>query len=207
MTFLNLKFKFYVLNKLIDKKNYMKKLILLLVVFISYESFSNERTVNVDKSFVKWTGKEITTKIHFGKLNISSGSITVDDNGVSGEVNVNMESLVVEDLQGEWGKKLEGHLKSDDFFSVDKFKESSIKTTSSTKKSDNSYEVQGVLTIKGISHPITFDVDINGDVINANLTFDRSLYDVRFRSGSFFENLGDKLIVDDIDLEVTLELN
>ena len=185
----------------------MKNLILLLIVFTSYESFSNERTVNVDKSFVKWTGKEITTKTHFGKLKISSGSITVDDNGVLGEVNVNMESLVVEDLQGEWGKKLEGHLKSDDFFSVDKFKESSIKTTSSTKKSDNSYEVQGVLTIKGISHPITFDVDINGDVINTNLTFDRSLYDVRFRSGSFFENLGDKLIVDDIDLEVTLELN
>jgi len=185
----------------------MKNFIIILIVFISQQSFSNERTVNIDKSFVKWTGKEITTKIHFGKLNISSGSITVDDNGVSGEVNVNMESLVVEDLQGEWGKKLEGHLKSDDFFSVDKFKESSIKTTSSTKKSDNSYEVQGVLTIKGISHPITFDVDINGDVINANLTFDRSLYDVRFRSGSFFENLGDKLIVDDIDLEVTLELN
>ena len=185
----------------------MKNFIIILIVFISYESFSNERTVNIDKSFVKWTGKEITTKTHFGKLNISSGSITVDDNGVSGKVNVNMESLVVEDLQGEWGKKLEGHLKSDDFFSVDKFKESSIKTTSSTKKSDNSYEVQGVLTIKGISHPITFDVDINGDVINANLTFDRSLYDVRFRSGSFFENLGDKLIVDDIDLEVTLELN
>ena len=145
MTFLNLKFKFYVLNTLIDKKNYMKKLILLLVVFISYQSFSNERTVNVDKSFVKWTGKEITTKIHFGKLNISSGNITVDDNGVSGEVKVNMETLVVEDLQGEWGKKLEGHLKSDDFFSVDKFKESSIKTTSSTKKSDNTYEVQGCL--------------------------------------------------------------
>ena len=152
----------------------MKNLILLLIVFISYQSFSNERTVNVDKSFVKWTGKEITTKIHYGKLNISSGSITVDDNGVSGEVNVNMESLVVEDLQGEWGKKLEGHLKSDDFFSVDKFKESSIKTISSSKKSDNSYEVQGVLTIKGISHPITFDLDINGDIINANLTFDRS---------------------------------
>ena len=182
----------------------MKNLILLLIVFISYQSFSNERTVNVDKSFVKWTGKEITTKIHYGKLNISSGSITVDDNGVSGEVNVNMESLVVEDLQGEWGKKLEGHLKSDDFFSVDKFKESSIKTISSSKKSDNSYEVQGVLTIKGISHPITFDLDINGDIINANLTFDRSLYDVRFRSGSFFENLGDKLIYDDIELSINL---
>ena len=118
-----------------------------------------------------------------------------------------METLVVEDLQGEWGKKLEGHLKSDDFFSVDKFKESSIKTTSSIKKSDNTYEVQGVLTIKDISHPITFDVEVDGNTLNANLTFDRSLYDVRFRSGSFFENLGDKLIVDDIDLEVTLELN
>ena len=75
------------------------------------------------------------------------------------------------------------------------------------EKSDNSYEVQGVLTIKDISHPITFDVEVDGNTLNANLTFDRSLYDVRFRSGSFFENLGDKLIVDDIDLEVTLELN
>ena len=185
----------------------MKNFIIILIVFISQQSFSNERTVNIDKSFVKWTGKEITTKIHFGKLNISSGSITVDDKGVSGEVKVNMESLVVEDLQGEWGKKLEGHLKSDDFFSVDRFNESSIKTISSTKKSDNSYEVEGVLTIKDISHPITFDVEVDGNVVNANLTFDRSLYDVRFRSGSFFENLGDKLIVDDIDLEVTLELN
>ena len=99
----------------------MKNLILFLV-FISFQSFSNERSVNINKSFVKWTGKEITTKIHFGKLNISSGSINLDDNGVSGEVKVNMETLVVEDLQGEWGKKLEGHLKSDDFFSVDKFK-------------------------------------------------------------------------------------
>ena len=63
------------------------------------------------------------------------------------------------------------------------------------------------MTIKEISHPITFDVEVDGNLINANLTFDRSLYDVRFRSGSFFENLGDKLIVDDIDLEVTLELN
>ena len=118
-----------------------------------------------------------------------------------------MESLLVEDLQGEWGKKLEGHLKSPDFFSVVKFKESSLKTVSSIKISDNNFKVDGILTIKDISHPITFDLSINENILSANLVFDRSKYDVRFRSGSFFENLGDKLILDDIELEVILKLN
>ena len=118
-----------------------------------------------------------------------------------------MESLLVEDLQGEWADKLAGHLRSDDFFSVDKFSTSTLKATGSKKTSDNTYQVEGVLTIKGISHPISFQADVKDDLLTSSLTFDRSLYDVRFRSGSFFENLGDKLILDDIELEVTLKLN
>ena len=138
---------------------------------------------------------------------ITKGNIKIDEDNVSGEVIVNMESLLVEDLQGEWGKKLEGHLKSPDFFSVVKFKESSLKTVSSIKISDNNFKVVGILTIKDISHSITFDLSINENILSANLVFDRSKYDVRFRSGSFFENLGDKLILDDIELEVILQLN
>jgi len=181
----------------------MKNFILLLILFISYDSFSNERTVNIDKSFVKWTGKEITTKIHFGKLNISSGSITVDDNSVSGEVNVNMESLVVEDLQGEWGKKLEGHLKSDDFFSVNKHKTAYLSINSSNA-TDSGFIAQGSLTIKDITHPIEFKLTRNLGGFVADLVFDRSKYNVRYNSGSFFENLGDNLILDDIELTANL---
>ncbi len=168
----------------------------------------NIYNIETAQSQITWTGREVSTSSHYGTLDFVSGNFEISNGSiVNGEFIVDMTSINNQDMEGDSKARLEGHLKSDDFFSVDKFKESSIKTTSSTKKSDNSYEVQGVLTIKDISHPITFDVEVDRNVINANLTFDRSLYDVRFRSGSFFENLGDKLIVDDIDLEVTLELN
>jgi polyisoprenoid-binding protein YceI len=69
---------------------------------------------------------------------------------------------------------------------------------------EKSFEIIGDLTIKDITHPITFILKPVGNSYKADLTFDRSDYNVRFRSGSFFENLGDKLILDDIKLEVTL---
>ena len=64
--------------------------------------------------------------------------------------------------------------------------------------------VNGMLTIKNISHPIKFNLDVQSNNATTKLAFDRSKYDVKFRSGNFFENLGDKLILDDIDLEVEL---
>ena len=89
---------------------------------------------------------------------------------------------------------------------VEKYNESKIKVISS-KKNGSSYDVNGTLTIKNISHPINFTLDMKDKIAETKLTFDRSKYDVRFRSGSFFENLGDKLILDDIELEVTLYFN
>ena len=75
------------------------------------------------------------------------------------------------------------------------------------KKNGDDFDVDGVLTIKGISHPISFVLSVDENIATSKLTFDRSKYDVRFRSGTFFENLGDKLILDDIELEVELHLN
>jgi polyisoprenoid-binding protein YceI len=75
---------------------------------------------------------------------------------------------------------------------------------SATKRSENNFEIKGSLTIKEIKHPITFTLLNNDNNWEANLVFDRSKYDVRFRSGSFFENLGDKLIYDDIVIETKL---
>ena len=74
-------------------------------------------------------------------------------------------------------------------------------------KNGDDFDVDGVLTIKGISHPISFVLSVDENIATSKLTFDRSKYDVRFRSGTFFENLGDKLILDDIELEVELHLN
>ena len=65
--------------------------------------------------------------------------------------------------------------------------------------------VNGFLTIKDISHPVLFEMSNTEDGWNANLVFDRSKYNVKFRSGTFFENLGDKLIYDDIELKINLK--
>ena len=114
-----------------------------------------------------------------------------------------MTSLTVEDLTVGSKQKLEGHLKSDDFFSIEKHTKAKL-TIEGSKIIDSGYLVDGSLTIKDITHPIQFEMvkDIGGYV--ANLVFDRSKYDVRFRSGSFFENLGDKLILDEIELTANL---
>ena len=71
--------------------------------------------------------------------------------------------------------------------------------------SDNSYELTGDLTIKNITHPVDFSLIIYNDRVESELTFDRSKYDIQFASGSFFENLGDNLILDKINLKITLQ--
>ena len=186
----------------------MKKLstILLLLIFTFISTYAQKLSVDTDKSKIKWIGKEITTSMHYGTLKFSSGEITLNSGKISGAVSVNMESISVDDLSGGSKSRLEGHLRSDDFFSVENHKESKIEVISS-KQNGSSYDVNGRLTIKNISHPINFTLDMKDKMAQTKLTFDRSKYDVRFRSGSFFENLGDKLILDDIELEVTLYFN
>jgi polyisoprenoid-binding protein YceI len=122
---------------------------------------------------------------------------------VSGNFIVDMTSISVEDISGSGKKRLEGHLKSDDFFSVDKH-DKALLSIKGSKKTDKGFLVDANLTIKDLTHPIQFNmVSIEGGY-NADLVFDRSKYNVRFRSGSFFENLGDKLIIDDIVLSSEL---
>ena len=163
---------------------------------------------NLENSNINWTGTELTSKTHYGSLKLTQANLVIVDSKItSGEFTVDMTSLSVEDLEGEWKERLEGHLSSDDFFSIEKFQTASLKVFNSNSLENGSFNVNGELTIKDITHPIEFTITKNdGNNYNANLTFDRSKYDVKFRSGTFFENLGDKLILDDIDLEVTLSV-
>ena len=131
----------------------------------------------------------------------------VDSKITSGEFTVDMTSLSVEDLKGDRKKRLEGHLSSDDFFSIQKFQTAHLRVLGSSSLENGSFKANGELTIKDITHPVEFTITKNDDNnFNANLTFDRSKYDVKFRSSTFFENLGDKLIDDEIDLEVSLSI-
>ena len=160
--------------------------------------------INTEKSTLKWIGEKITTSQHSGSLNFKSGEMTFKDGlVVSGNFIVDMTSISVEDISGSGKKRLEGHLKSDDFFSVDKH-DKALLSIKGSKKTDKGFLVDANLTIKDLTHPIQFNmVSIEGGY-NADLVFDRSKYNVRFRSGSFFENLGDKLIIDDIVLSSEL---
>ena len=184
----------------------MKKLfILTFICFINLHLFGQNKNINLQLSKIKWTGKEITTKIHYGSLRFISGNILFDNNLiVGGEFTVDMLSLLNEDLTGGSKDYLENHLRSEDFFSVEEYPKSSLKITSTKKIEIGKYEVTGDLTIKGITKSTNFILLLNDDGATVEMVFDRSKFDVKYRSSSFFSNLGDKLIYDDIELEVSL---
>lgn len=179
--------------------------------FINKKAENGTYSVDVSKSTLKWVGRKITYG-HQGTIDLASGNLVVTDNEIKGgEFEIDMNTIVNLDLEDEAkNKKLTNHLRSSDFFNVSKFPRSYFRITSIKKiKSDQgNYDITGDLTIKGITNEITFpaDIQINGETItaSANLTFDRSKYDVRYGSGSFFDNLGDKIIYDDIEMEVEL---
>jgi polyisoprenoid-binding protein YceI len=165
--------------------------------------------VNASQSKVKWNGKKVTGE-HYGTINLKSGNLTVANGQVTGgNFEMDMNSIVCEDLTNQdINARLVGHLKSDDFFSVDKHATSKFVVTNVKKVSGNEYEFTGNLTIKGITHPVTFtaNTEVNGNQLKANgkITIDRTKYDIRFRSGRFFSDLGDNLIYDDFTLDFSL---
>lgn len=194
----------YLGTKLFAMKSF--KIWVLSIGFLLSYTLHSQSTFNLENSKIKWTGKEISTKSHYGSLKFSSASLVWEGNTLKGgKFVVDMTSLENNDLSGGGKERLERHLKSDDFFSVAKHPTATLEITqSATKGDDGTYAVSGDLTIKGITHPVRFTLSPSGNQIHATLTFDRSKYDVRFRSGTFFQNLGDKLILDDIVLEVAL---
>ena len=115
-----------------------------------------------------------------------------------------MNSITCEDMEGEWMEKLVGHLKSDDFFGVATYPEATLVVKESTKIVNGKTTVKADLTIKGITHPVTFEASQSSNTFSAVITVDRTLYNVRYGSGKFFDNLGDKTIYDDFTLDVTL---
>ncbi len=167
-----------------------------------------DATYNIvkDESSLVWTGREVSTSSHYGSINFTSGQFEIADGLISqGEFLVDMTSINVQDLTGGSKERLEGHLRSDDFFSVESFPTAHLYISSSEVISNGKWMVNGFLTIKDISHPVLFEMSNTEDGWNANLVFDRSKYNVKFRSGTFFENLGDKLIYDDIELKINLK--
>lgn len=187
----------------------MKNLFIsVLMIAISAISL-NAQTLNVDvaKSNLKWHGKKVTGE-HYGHISLKSGTIEIKDNMIAkGKFVIDMNSITNTDLTDPgYNAKLVGHLKSDDFFGVAKHPEAVIEIVKSTPFVNNESTVEAKLTIKNITHPITFKAKKDGKTYLADLVVDRSKYDVRYGSGSFFDNLGDNMIYDDFEMSVRLEV-
>ena len=171
---------------------------------------SGDYVMDNDNSSIKWTGRELSTKSHYGSLQMKNGSLTVNTDGtVSGIIKIDMTTIDCEDLQGRSKASLERHLRSDDFFSVESHPIATLTFKSEGGiEAGNKLAFNGDLEIKGISHPISFESELKSvdPKVSAlvDMTFDRSKYNVRFRSGTFFQNLGDKLIYDDIEISVDI---
>lgn len=198
----------------------MRKQILftaLSIVAIAFSAFttkevSSTMSVNVAESKVVWLGKKVTGE-HTGHINLASGNLEINDGKLSGgNFTVDMTSITNTDIENEeYNGKLVGHLKSDDFFGVEKFPTATFVIKNVKSQTATKYNVKGDITIKGITQSIEFPVEISvmdsKAVASASITIDRSKFDVKYGSGSFFDGLGDKMIYDDFTLSVTLVAN
>ena len=190
-------------------KNTIKNLALATVVACITFSFTTlereKKDIKIDQSKVVWKGYKVTGS-HEGTIVLKTGSLDFSEDKLIGGVFVmNMTSLNVTDLEGENKVKLEGHLKSADFFGVDAHPTASLVFTNVEPSGKNSYTVTGDLTIKGITNPVIFSMSIYGNKATASLKVDRTKYDVKYGSASFFDGLKDKAIYDDFDLVADLQ--
>ncbi|WCO00911.1 YceI family protein [Psychroserpens ponticola] len=188
------------------KNNILKTgFIVILAMTIASFTTASEKSVNVKDSSITWKGHKVTGS-HEGTINLLEGSLIFDgENLTAGQFTIDMTSIIVTDLEAGSGKeKLEGHLKSDDFFGVNNHKKAMFKINSVNGK-NGTYRVYGDLTIKGITKPATFQMMIKGNTATASFKIDRTKYNIKYGSSSFFDNLKDKAIYDDFDLNVTLK--
>ncbi len=186
-------------------KNILGLLVITLVTFSFTSIKKSKKEIAIKSSKVAWKGYKVTGS-HNGEIAIKSGFLTFEDNKLSGgTVVIDMTTISSLDLSGEYKGKLEGHLKSDDFFGVAKYTTSSLVFTKVKATGKNSYKVKGKLTIKGITKSISFNMSIYGNKATASLKIDRTDFNVKYGSSTFFDNLKDKAIYDEFDLVVDLE--
>lgn len=199
-----------------NTKSISASLFVMLIAFSSALFAQGEQSVkiNTTKSSIGWTGKKILGQ-HNGQIKIKDGSLLIKNNVLTGgEFTIDMQSITCEDLTDpDWNKKLIGHLVSTDFFNVVEFQTAALKITRVLKNANipNTYNLTATLTVKGITNTITFPAILKkvGNVFegSANITIDRTKWDIKYGSSSFFEGLGDKAIKNEIELNVKIATN
>ena len=192
----------------------MKKIITTLLLAITtfcLPDLSAQKTtvmvpINVSESSIHWLGKKITGQ-HEGNINLLSGSLIME-NGLltGGDFIVDMNSIASTDLKGESAKKLEGSLKSEEWFDSESHPQAILVFSSVVSQDGGLYSVTGDFTIKGKTNPAIFELQVNYLEATAKVIIDRTLYNILHGSTSFFDNLKDKMINNYFELDVNLKL-
>lgn len=185
-------------------KNLKTIAIALFVALGTTVATAQTKKIDAQKSTINWVGKKVTGE-HSGTVNFKEGNLIFKGNKLAGgNFTVDMTSMTSTDLTGDWKGKLDGHLKSEDFFGTEKNPTSTLVFKKIATKPNGVYTVTADLTIKGITNPVTFDITVKGNTANAKLTIDRTKYGIKYNSKNFFDSLGDKAINDDFELTVNL---
>jgi polyisoprenoid-binding protein YceI len=192
----------------------MKKLSLILVIALSVFSFTSSHIDNfvadTKKSSVKWTGSKVVGDSHYGGISISKGAVMMDHGKlVAANFVIDMKSITCTDIESEkYNQKLIDHLNNEDFFNVEKFPTAEFKLITSKKISEGKHAVTGEIVIKEFRDIVKFDMqssERNGVIsTSGKFTFDRTKFDVIYGSGTFFDNLGDKAISNDVTIEFNI---
>ena len=190
----------------------MKKLILLTVVSILIGfNIQGQETYKIspENSTIEWVGEKVSGA-HSGYINLQNAFFLFEEEKfVGGEFNIDMNSIKCTDIENpRYAAKLEEHLKDPDFFNTYKYPTSNFKITNIIYDG-TSYMITGNMTIKEISQEITFPAKFenDGDLFHANATLkiDRTKHDIKYGSGSFFDDLGDRMIYDEFTLKIHLQ--
>ncbi|HKL03386.1 MAG TPA: V-type H(+)-translocating pyrophosphatase, partial [Cryomorphaceae bacterium] len=166
--------------------------------------------VGTDNAMFKWVAKKVTGQ-HDGEVNAEGKFVLVDNLVQKGKFQVDMSSLVVDDItDSESNAKLTAHLKSKDFFDVENYPNAQIQISSAGEDGNGNIVFNGKMTLKGTTNDIegTYRVNKQGDQLKliGAFNFDRSKYDIRYRSASFFDDLGDKMIYDEVTIGFEIDL-
>lgn len=184
----------------------MKNIILLLAVMVASSNLFG-RAIKIKESKIEWSAEKVIGGGHEGTIELKKGSVEFEDNKiVFGYFVMDMKTISVTDIDGSMADKFIDHMFNDDFFSVDIYPEAILSDVRSSGFIANKAVCYGNLTIKGISKHIEFEVYLEDNILKTNIDIDRTLYGIRYGSGSFFDDLGDKAIADIFTLAVEMKL-
>jgi len=160
------------------------------------------------QSSIEWTGRKITGA-HNGTINIKHGALYfINNKFTGGEFVIDTTSIQVLDIADPaTNAQFAGHLASEDFFASAQYPEARLTISRVLPEGKSLYAIEADLTIRGITRSFSFHAEVNHDELlhaTAKIIIDRTRYGMRFRSGNFFKDLGDTLICNDFELNVSL---